>query len=174
MMNQSDSVQLWPEDSQPDAPASLPAEPNTELAIILLASGCTHSYVRQQCGFPTLKAVANFARDDETRREVEAVAGDRVRRIGKRALVRLERILSESHTDLRATVLAVRTGLELSGDLKREALAPVKSVRELTVGELTTLIDSTKAELRERVSRLGTDERIRTPALVEESTTCAP
>lgn len=163
-----DSIQLWPEDQLQDAPASS-SEPDCALAVILLASGCTHSFVRERCSFPTVRAVNLFARDEETRREVEAVAGDRVRRIGKRAMARLERILSEDHADLRATVLAVRTGLELSGDLKREAQAPVKSVRELTVPELNALIDSTRAELNQRVSRRGADGVTRPGLSVEKS-----
>lgn len=164
---------LWPEDSQSDAPVPATAEPDRELAVILLASGCTHSYVRRQCGFQTMRDVATFARDSDVRQEVEAVAGDRVRRIGKRAMVRLERLLSTEHTDLRATVLAVRTGLELSGDLKREATAPVKSVRELTVPELSALIDSTRAELNQRVSRLGTDGRNAGGGIPIESEGCS-
>ena len=65
-------------------------------------------------------------------------------------MVRLERILAEEHTDLRATVLAVRTGLEVGGMLKRDPAPPVRSVRDLSVAELSELIESTKREISTR------------------------
>jgi hypothetical protein len=67
--------------------------------------------------------------------------------------VKLEQLVSQDHTDLRAQVLAVRTALEVSGDLKRDHSPPVKSVRELSVTELSALIDATRAELNTRVAR---------------------
>jgi len=78
--------------------------------------------------------------------------------------VRLERILAEEHTDLRATVLAVRTGLEVAGVLKRDLAAPLKTVRELSVPELNQLIAATKAELEDRIASDGTQGK-RTPAI---------
>ena len=84
-------------------------------------------------------------------------AAERVKRIGKRASVCLEQILNTPQTDLRAQVLAIRTGLELSGDLKRENTAPAKSVKELTAGELGELIAVTRVELAERIGRQRAD-----------------
>jgi len=145
--------ELWPDDAGPGCEVA-EAGPNHALAVILLAAGCTQHYIRRQCGFETQRAVAAFCRDDDTRREVELLSAERVKRVGKRALVSLEKIVSEEHTDLRAQVLAIRTALEVSGDLKRDHAAPVKSVRELSVPELNTLIDATKAELDARITRL--------------------
>ncbi len=146
-------VTMWPDDVGPGCEVA-GSGPNTELAVILLASGCTQNYIRRQCGFETARECSTFCRDSDTLREVEAVSAERVRRVGKRALVSLEKILSEEHTDLRAHVLAIRTGLEVSGDLKRDHAAPVKSVRELSVPELNQLIDATRAELDARITRL--------------------
>lgn len=145
--------ELWPDDSGPGCEVA-EAGANKELAVILLAAGCTQQYIRRQCGFESQRAVQSFCRDDDIRREVDQLTAERVKRVGKRALVSLEKIVSEPHTDLRAQVLAIRTALEVSGDLKRDHAAPVKSVRELTVPELNQLIDATRAELDTRITRL--------------------
>ena len=145
--------ELWPDDAGPSCDVAT-AGPNHELAVILLAAGCTQHYIRRQCGFESQRQCAAFCRDDDTRREVERISAERVKRVGKRALVSLEKIVSEPHTDLRAQVLAIRTALEVSGDLKRDHSAPVKHVRELTVPELNSLIDATKVELDARITRL--------------------
>jgi hypothetical protein len=148
---------LWPEEHLPEVSGQVSnAEgPNTELAVILLASGCTLAYVRAQCGFESLRAVTAFARDGEVARAVAEQSRLRADRVGTRALVRLEQLLAEQHTDLRATVLAVRTGLEVGGILKRDAAQPVKTVRELSVPELNQLIESTRAELDSRIASRG-------------------
>jgi len=127
--------------------------PDTELAVMLLAAGASQSFVRTKAGFPTQRAVQAFCRDDDVRREVEALAGERVRRLGKRATVCLEEILNTPQTDLRAQVLAIRTALEVSGELRAGAVLPAKSVRELSVGELTELIAATRSELEAREGR---------------------
>ncbi len=163
-MNQDD-VQLWSEDY--DAPRYEGAGPDTELAITLLAAGCTQSYVRHKCGFETQRAIQSFARDDEVRAAVKERAAERVQRLGKLATAGLEQILRTPQTDLRAQVLAIRTALEVSGDLKRDHSAPAKTVRELSVGELSELIAATKAELNARISRqrdVRTLQDGRTPA----------
>ena len=149
---------LWPDDQLPESSGvACNAEgPDTELAVMLLASGCTQAFIRQRCRFESARAVSAFCRDDEVRRAVLAASSERAQTIGNRAMVRLQRILSEEHTDLRATVLAVRTGLEVGGMLKRDAMAPVKTVRELTVPELNQLISATRAELEERIASGGT------------------
>lgn len=153
----ADSVELWPDEKITDgrAPGTSLAAPDCQLAVYLLAAGCTHSYVRHRAGFDSVRAVATFAREDSTRQAIEEQGQDRARRVGKRALVRLEKLLAEEHTDLRATVLAIRTGLEVSGELKRDHGAPVKTVRELTVPELNQLIESTRKELEARISSRG-------------------
>ena len=82
-------------------------------------------------------------------------------------MVALERIVSTEHTDLRAQVLAIRTALEVSGDLKRDHAAPVKQVHELTVAELNHLIAATKSELSARLGmyRAGDkDQGLTSPA----------
>lgn len=157
-MPESSLSLLWPDDhadSDQGVTSNSPG-PNTELAVILLASGCTHSYVRAQCQFESMRAVHSFAADQEVRQAVAELAGQRAQRIGNRAMIRLERILGEEHTDLRATVLAVRTGLELSGALKRDHAAPVRAVSDLSVSELNQLIAATREELNTRISAPGT------------------
>lgn len=151
MNTESSELALWPDDAA-DTPGS-PGEPNAELAVILLAAGCPQSYIRRQCGFETSRQVAAFCRDDDIRRRAGELAAERTRRVGKRAMVCLEQILATPQTDLRAQVLAIRTALEVSGDLKRDHSPPVKSVRELSVPELDALISATRAELDTRITR---------------------
>jgi hypothetical protein len=115
--------------------------------------------------------VQAFCRDADVRQEAAELASERVKRIGKRASVVLEQILNTPQTDLRAQVLAVRTGLELSGDLKRENALPVKNVRELTAGELGELIAATKAELDARIGRYRADSAATLTKLPAETET---
>jgi len=126
---------------------------------MLLAAGCTQSYIRAKCGFAGRREVEAFCRDPDTRQLVQVVTRERAERLGKRAIVKLEQLVSRDHTDLRAQVLAVRTALEVSGDLKRDHSPPVKSVRELTVAELSALIESTRAELGARITRQRAGEK---------------
>jgi hypothetical protein len=149
-MNQDASL-VWPEDvsgmSQDDT------GPDYQLAIVLLAAGMPQSYVRGKCRFESLRQVQAFCRDEETRQAVKELAAERAQRLGKLATVELEKILRTPQTDLRAQVLAIRTALEVSGDLKRDHSPPAKSVRELSVTELGELIAATRNELNARVSR---------------------
>ena len=151
METQPAVVALWPEDriSQDENRTDCP---DHQLAVYLLAAGCTHDYVATRAGFESLRHAQRFARDEETRRAVAELTAERGKRLGKRAMVRLERILAEEHTDLRATVLAIRTAMEVSGDLKSSGAAPTKTVRELTVPELNELIEATKSELQQRIT----------------------
>jgi hypothetical protein len=135
-------------------------EPNTELAIVLLASGQTQQFIRQQCGFETLRDVQAFAKDDDVRAAVKEQRTQRVQRIADSALVSLETLLAQEHKDLRAQVLAIRTALECSGELygKHDAgRVPVKNVADLSVSELNELIASTKRELNERLGEYRPD-----------------
>jgi len=149
---------VWPEDRE--TAVTNDAGPNAELAVILLAAGCSQDYIRSQCGFESRRAVQAFCRDEDVRREAAELATERARRVGKRAMASLEEILNTPQTDLRAQVLAIRTALEVSGDLKRDHAAPVKSVRDLSVAELATLIESTRAELDARVTRQRAGEKV--------------
>jgi hypothetical protein len=148
---ESNAVTLWPED-QFRQDENRTDCPDHQLAVYLLAAGCTHDYVASHAGFESLRHAQRFARDEETRRAVAELTAERGKRLGKRAMVRLERILAEEHTDLRATVLAIRTAMEVSGDLKSSGAAPTKTVRELSVSELNQLIDATKSELQQRIT----------------------
>lgn len=159
---------LWPDDAPGIAESG---EPDTELAVILLAAGCSQTFIRTRCGFGSNRAVQAFCRDADVRHEAQELASERVKRIGKRASVCLEQILNTPQTDLRAQVLAIRTGLELSGDLKRENALPVKNVRELTAAELGELIAATKAELNERIGRYRADSAATLAKLPAESGT---
>jgi hypothetical protein len=148
---ESEAVAVWSDDEPSDA------GPDTELAVILLAAGCSQSVIRQKCRFESQRAVQAFCRDDDVRREAAELAGERVKRLGRRASMCLEEILTAPQTDLRAHVLAIRTALELSGELKRDHAAPAKTVRELTVGELNELIAATRSELEARIGRYRAD-----------------
>lgn len=153
-MNDAD-VTLWPDDLAGKADTS--KGPDNELAVILLAAGCAQSFIRSRCGFDSARAVQAFCRDEDVRREAAELTAERAKRVGKRALVNLEQILHAPQPDLRAHVLAIRTALEVSGDLRDAHSAPIKSVRELSVGELNELIAATRAELDARVSRYRAD-----------------
>jgi hypothetical protein len=72
-------------------------------------------------------------------------------------MVNLEKILSREHTDLRASVLAIRTGLDVVGALGKDSALPVKSVSDLSVAELNELIASTKGELAARLGEYRPD-----------------
>jgi hypothetical protein len=125
--------------------------PDRELAVVLLAAGCAPSFIRDRAGFSSVRAVRVFAADSDVRREVEERTKERAARLGRRALVALEQIVIAPHTDVRAHVLAIRTALEVSGDLRRGQLEPpARKVSELTVAELNVLIDATREELAAR------------------------
>jgi hypothetical protein len=162
-MRKTSLVQVEP-DQDSDLADLLPAhdnEPNRALAIVLLASGQTHQFVRAQCGFESMREVQAFARDEDIRQAVREQRAQRVERIGSLALVSLEKVLTRNNPDMRAQCLAIRTGLDVSGTLAREAALPVKSVSDLSVSELNELIASTKAELSARLAEYrpdGTDK----------------
>lgn len=158
-----DSAELWPEDHETGV--SNDAGPDHQLAIALLAAGMAQSYIRQKAGFATARECAAFCRDEEVRRAVAELAGERVARLGKLATVSLEKILRTPQTDLRASVLAIRTALEVSGELRRDHSPPAKTVRELSAGELRELIAATRIELDARISR----QRTHKPAITAES-----
>jgi hypothetical protein len=143
-------VQLWPEDAETGV--SNDAGPDTTLAVALLAAGMTQSFIRQKCGFQSARECAAFCRDEDVRREAAELAGARVQRLGRLASVGLEKILKTPQTDLRAFVLALRTALEVSGELRRDHSPPAKSVRELSSPELAELIAATRQELEARLS----------------------
>lgn len=157
-MTPDNDVQLWPEDVETGV--SNDAGPDTTLAVALIAAGMTQSYIRQKCGFTSARECAAFCRDDDVRREAAELAGDRVRRLGRLATVSLEKILQTPQTDLRAFVLALRTALEVSGELRRDHSPPVKNVRELTSVELGELIAATRTELDARITRRRAGERL--------------
>jgi hypothetical protein len=159
---------MWPEDLAGNAPGN--DGPDAELAIVLLAAGMPQSFIRTRCGFDSQRAVQAFCRDEDVRLAAAELANERARRLGRRASVCLEEILSTPQTDLRAHVLAIRTALEVSGDLKRDHSAPVKSVRELSVGELNQLIEATQNELESRVGRYRADGRLKGPTKPAETT----
>jgi hypothetical protein len=170
VLNTSDQdVALWPEDCESGATNA--GEPDTQLAVALLAAGMTQSYIRTKCGFRTARECAAFCRDEDVRREASELAGDRVRRLGRLATVGLEKILRTPQTDLRAFVLALRTALEVSGELRRDHSPAVKRVPELTSVELGELIAATRSELESRISRRRQDvERIGAESAAESGT----
>jgi hypothetical protein len=149
---------------EPIAPSALDqllpafdAEPNHELAIVLLASGQSQQFVREQCGFVSMRDVQAFAKDSDVRQAIKDQRQMRVQRVSDRALVNLETILSTDHKDLRAHVLAIRTALDVGGALNKEAALPVKEVSDLSVHELNELIAATKHELSQRLGEYRPD-----------------
>lgn len=149
-MTPDNDVQLWPEDAETGVTND--EGPDAQLAIALLAAGMTQAYIRTKCGFRTARECAAFCRDEDVRREAAELAGARVQRLGRLATVGLEKILKTPQTDLRAFVLALRTALEVSGELRRDHSPPAKSVRELSSVELGELIAATRSELEARLS----------------------
>lgn len=151
----NDVEPLWPEDCETGVAND--AGPDYQLAVALLAAGMTQSYIRQKCGFTSARECAAFCRDDETRQRAAELAGARVQRLGRLATVSLEKILQTPQTDLRAHVLALRTALEVSGELRRDHTPPAKTVRELSSVELGELIAATRRELETRIARRRQD-----------------
>jgi len=143
---------LWPDDYNATDAAIESPEPDTELAVMLLAAGTDPAVIREKCGFPTMKACRAFLRDPETAAAARVLGNERQERVGNRAMVELERVLVADHDDLRARVLAIRTALEVSGQMRREVAPPVRRVDELSVAELGELIESTRAEISRRVA----------------------
>lgn len=155
----SDLERLWPEDllDAGTSPAEANAGPNTGLAVKLLAAGCTANYIAQECGFSSVKEARAFLRDPDVRQAAREATKERAERVGARALVGLERLLSrlDGRQDLRAVVLALRTGLEAGGVWRKELAPPVKRVEELSVTELNELIEATRRELNSRSVPVG-------------------
>src|SRR6187455_1125927 len=103
MASQDVAESLWPEDhAELSTAPGCSGEPDLELAVVLLAAGCAQSFIRQRCGFESARQCATFCRDPDTRQAVAMAGRERAERLGKRAMVKLEQLVSRDHTDLRA------------------------------------------------------------------------
>lgn len=124
------------------------AEPNTELAVLLLIAGHDEKVLRRHAGFPSLRAARDFANRSDTMAEVERAVETRRLRIGIKSLAVIEQLLDSDATDGRTRVAAARTGLEAGGILRKDWRSlERKLTRELSVPELNQLIAQTRAEL---------------------------
>lgn len=123
----------------------------------LLADGHDVRALRRFAGFQNLREARDFARTPEVRAAVAERVRERAVRLGARSLRRLQELLDSPTTDGRTLVAAARTGLEVSGLLRKDAVLPTKRLEELSVAELTEMIESTKRELElaERRSTLN-------------------
>lgn len=130
------------------------AEPNEELAVMLLAAGHDEKVLRRHAGFTSLRAARDFANRSDTRAEVSRAVEARAMRVGVKGLACIEQMLDSDSTDGRTRVAAARTALEFAGLLRRSAhLSPEEKYRALSATELSALIQQTKAELAERTAR---------------------
>lgn len=129
------------------------AEPNEELAIMLLADGHDEKELRRHAGFASLRDARAFAARPDVRAEVQRAADARARRLGLKAMNSLEGLLDSDSTDGRTRVAAARTAMEVGGLLRRDArVSETKHLRELTAAELSDLIEETRADLERRVA----------------------
>lgn len=145
---------LWPEDRERSAGAVVPVldGPDVELAVVLLASGCKPEFIKTRANFPTVAAVRLFAKDEDTRLAVKERRAERVERVGDRALVALDKLLSRPIKDTKAHVMAIRTALGVGQQWNREQAPNSKRVEELTVSELESMIAMTRAEIERRTA----------------------
>jgi len=130
------------------------AEPNEELAILLLAAGHDEHELRKHAGYPSLRAAREFASRSDTRSEVSKAVEARAARVGIKGLAAIEQMLDSDLTDGRTRIAAARTALEFAGMLRKGAQpSPEDKYRSLSAPELSVLIAQTKAELAERTAR---------------------
>lgn len=122
--------------------------PNAELAVELLAGGADEKTLRRFAAFPSLRVAREFMSDVSTQRAVDELVRHRSRRVGALAISKLEAMLKDTSLDGRTAVAAIRTGLEVSGLMRKDGLPPPsRPMAELSVAELNELISETKAEL---------------------------
>jgi ABC-type sugar transport system ATPase subunit len=128
-------------------------EPDTELAVALIAEGHDAHYLRDHAGFATLRDAREFIARSETKTAVRRQVEERSSRLGFKSMAALERLLDSDSTDGRTRVAAARTGLEVAGLMRRDQPLSDKVLRELTVPELAELIAQTKAEIEQLQSK---------------------
>jgi hypothetical protein len=124
-------------------------EPNEALGLQMLADGEDISMLVSHCGFASLHAARQFANQYRTQETVHRLWRERAARIGIKAMKRVEAILDDQTCDKRSAVAAARTGLDLAGLSGKPMMPPVRRVEELSVAELTELIEATRRELEE-------------------------
>jgi hypothetical protein len=128
-------------------------EPDTELAVMLLAAGHDEKALWRHAGFASLRDARNFANLLDTRAEVERVVEADRRRLGIKSMREIEKLLDSENTDGRMRVSAARLGLEAAGFLdKAPRSTETKLPREYSVAQLTVMIEATRAELEARIA----------------------
>lgn len=130
------------------------AEPNEELAVMLLVAGHDEKVLRRHAGFPSVRAARDFANRSDTRAEVKRAVEVRATRVGIKGLSTIEQLLDSEATDGRTRVAAARTALEVAGFIGKDSLVAEKKLpRELSAAELNVLIAETRAELERAQAR---------------------
>ncbi len=130
-------------------------EPNTELAILLLAAGHDEKALRRHAGFATRRDARDFASRADTKAQVSQETEARAQRVGIKGLATIELMLDSDSTDGRTRVAAARTALEVAGFLRKDAMASeTKLLRELSVPELSAMIEHTRSELERAEARV--------------------
>jgi hypothetical protein len=144
------------------------AEPNEDLAILLLAAGHDERGLKRHAGFASLRAAREFVSRADTKTEVSRAVDARAMRVGIKGLATIEQLLDSASTDGRTRVAAARTALEFAGLLRKGAhLSPEDRYRALSPTELQALIVQTKTELAERTARYEADKcALTAPAII--------
>jgi hypothetical protein len=141
------------------------AEPNAELAVLLLAAGHDEKVLRRHAGFASLRDARVFANRADTKTEVSRAVDARAMRVGIKGLATIEQMLDSESTDGRTRVAAARTALEFAGLLRKGAhLSPIDQYRGLSGQELDALIIQTRAELAEKLAKFSSQ-----PATIDGS-----
>jgi hypothetical protein len=122
-------------------------EPDSELAVVLIAEGHDAHFLREHAGFATVRDARVFMARSEIKAEVGRLVEEARSRLGFKSVATLERLLDSDSTDGRTRVAAARTGLEIAGLMRRDQPLSGKALRELTVPELAELIEHTKSEI---------------------------
>lgn len=153
-MSAEPNASLWPDDREQPLGAVVPVNdgPDTELAIVLLASGCKPEFVKTRANFPTVASVRMFAKDEDTRQAIKERRAERTERVADRALVALDRLLARPIKDTKAQVMAIRTALGVGQAWNKDQAPHTKQVSELSVTELETLIAMTRREIDRRTA----------------------
>jgi hypothetical protein len=131
-------------------------EPNEELAVMLLAAGHDEKELRRHAGFSSIRAARDFANRADTKAEVERAVEASRQRLGIKSLACLEQMIDNESTTGRDRVAALRTGLEVSGLLRKDLRrSEARLPHDLSAEELSVMIEQTRAELAARLAKLA-------------------
>jgi hypothetical protein len=129
-------------------------DPDTDLAVLLLAAGYDEKALKRHAGFATLRAARDFASRSDTKAEVRRSVEVRALRVGVKGLASIEHLLDSESTDGRTRVAAARTALEVAGFLRKDSRpADPRLPHDLSAAELSVMIEETRAELAARLAK---------------------